>query len=78
MNYQDYFDCALQYKEKADVLDRILKENSKNKRYSTVQELAESERSSRLIYEMKLECLKTMAVLEKRGREIMESENNAN
>ncbi len=78
MNYQDYLDCALQYKEKADQLERLLKENSRDRVYDTVQELAESERSLRVIYEMKLECLKTMAILEKRGREIMEREMYAN
>ncbi len=74
MTYQDYLDCALQYREQADKLDSIIKENSKPRRFKTAEERSENERSGRILYAMKLECLKTMVVLEQRGKEIRKQE----
>lgn len=78
MTYQDYFDCALQYREQADVLERLLKENNRPRRFATAEERSVSERNGRMLYEMKRECLNTMLELECRGREIRERERIAN
>ena len=70
MTYQDYLDCAMQYREQADVLERLLKESNQKRIFESAKERAENERNKQLLYSMKNECLKNMLVLECRGREI--------
>ncbi len=72
MTYKDYLDCAMQYREQVEVLDRLIKESNLPKRFETAKERSDNERSKRMFYEMKRECLYNMLELEARGKEIKE------
>lgn len=78
MTYRDYLDCAMQYREQADRIERAIIEKSRPMRFATAFDRSENERTVKGLYLIKLECLKTMAGLEKRGREIMERERREN
>ena len=74
MNYKDYIKWAEEYREQADILDRKLAEKKEPRRFATAMERSEFESSVRILYGMKLDCLKTMAILEDRARSIKERE----
>lgn len=77
MNYKDYFNWAQEYRSQAEILDRKLNERKKPRYFETSEQKKAFESSTRILYEMKLECLKTMLILEKKAEEIRESESRA-
>lgn len=74
MNYQDYINWAEEYREQADILERKLAEKKEPRRFATALERSEFESSVRILYGMKLDCIKTMAILEEKARTIKERE----
>lgn len=77
MNYTDYKNWAEEYRQQVDVLDRKLSERSGRRMFPTAEERRIFENSTRILYEMRLDCIRTLAILEKKAKQIREEETYA-
>lgn len=77
MDYKDYFDWAQEYRSQAEILSRKLEERKAPQYFETSEQKKSFESATRMLYEMKLECIKTMNILERKAVEIKECEEHA-
>ncbi len=75
MNYKDYFDWAQEYRTQAEILNKKLEDRKKSKKIMTPEQTKEFDSATRMLYEMRLECTKTMVILENKAKEIKERED---
>ncbi len=74
MNYIDYINWANEYEDQVKILEKKLEKRKLKKFFETTEEKKIFESSTRILYEMKLDCIKTAALLRNRAEKIREEE----
>ena len=77
MDYTDYKNWANEYRQQVEVLDRKLNGRKDKKKFPTAEERMVFENTTRILYEMRLDCIRTLAILEKKAKQIREEETYA-
>lgn len=74
MDYTDYKNWAEEYRNQVEILDRKLSGRKGRKNFPTAEERYIFENTTRILYEMRLDCIRTLAVLEQKAQQIKEAE----
>ena len=74
MDYKDYKNWAKEYRQQVEILDRKLNGRKGKKKFPTAEERIVFENTTRILYEMRLDCIRTLAVLEQKAQQIKEAE----
>lgn len=77
MTYTDYMNWAKEYRDQVEVLERKLEKRKGKQHFKTPDDRRVFESTTRILYEMRLDCIKTAAVLEKKAFSIREDEQYA-
>lgn len=78
MNYTDYAEWAEEYREQVEVLEKKLKgRRRRNRKFATAEERQIYENTTKILEDMKRDCLYALAILEQRAIDIKEEETNA-
>ena len=70
MNYWDYVNWANEYKQQVEVLDKKLQNRKNVKSFPTAQDRLQFENATRILYSMKLDCMKTAAILDQKAESL--------
>lgn len=74
MNYTDYKNWANEYRQQVEILEKKLGERKNRRRFPTAEERMVFENTTRILREMRSDCIRTLAVLEQRAQQIKEAE----
>ena len=74
MNYIDYENWAEEYRQQVEILDRKLFGRYKRQFFPSPEARTVYENTTRILEEMRRECVKTYITLRKRARKIKEDE----
>ncbi len=78
MNYIDYAEWAEEYREQVEILEKKLKgRRRRNRKFPTPEERQMYENTTKILEDMKRDCLYALTILEQRATEIKEEEKNA-
>lgn len=77
MNYIDYRNWADEYRQQVEVLNRKLKGRYRKRKFSTAEDRQLFENSTRILEEMRRDCIAALVILEQRASAIKEEEQYA-
>lgn len=77
MTYIDYINWAREYKEQIEVIDRKLEKRRGKHRFESPEDRRAFESTTRILYEMRSDCIKAAAALENKAFTIREEEQYA-
>lgn len=74
MNYTDYENWADEYRQQVEILNRKLEGRHRSRRFATAEDRQIFEHSTRILEDMRRDCVRTLAILDQKAREIKEAE----
>ena len=77
MDYTDYKNWANEYRQQVEVLETKLSSRSGKKKFPTAEDRRIFENTTRILEEMRKDCIRTLAILEQKAKEIKEAEQYA-
>ena len=78
MNSADYIEWANEYRQQVEVLEAKLKgRRRRNRKFPTAEDRQLYENTTKILEDMRKDCLYALGILEQRAEEIKEEEENA-
>ena len=77
MTYIDYMNWAKEYRDQVEVIERKLEKRKGKQHFPTPDDRRVFESTTRVLYEMRLDCIRAAATLESKAQEIKEAEQYA-